>query len=455
METPPVITPPVMEPAPSPEEAAKRGGGLRWLWRAACFPVKFLFGLVFCQGLLMSLLVLGWAYRLAQRTAIKHWWKRSDHRSGGGTFEEFLGSDESIAGHRDWPNWFVEQRFISLFRTPEDGNWGGRIWDIFRGFTAGLRRNLVIGIQGAFNLALLTLPAGLLWWFGWDYGWNISFYKGYEQALIGTGVFAVGGLLFIGTMFYLPLAQARQAVTGDWRSFWNIDLVIRILRSQWIWVLLLSGLLALLCVPVLILKTAPQFLSESANIETIEQAIEYVTGYAYSAAAFVLPAFVLLRVLAAKIYAHGILRAVQERHVDLAELAPTEREILQRLNLHEGKPPVLEHWYWKIARWMGSRVGQFFAASVLFWVWVAVIVAVVLSEFLAYHETGRGWWNQQLIQLPWFDYMPTHIAANPEHGQPTIAAQVGRTLFLATGWMTLRYGYQFVTDLIAKRKLPE
>ena len=47
------------------------------LRRTLIFPIKFLWGMVFCQGLLGSILVVGWTYRLAQRTALKFWFSRS------------------------------------------------------------------------------------------------------------------------------------------------------------------------------------------------------------------------------------------------------------------------------------------------------------------------------------------------------------------------------------------
>ena len=444
MDLPTVITQPTTEPTPAPKPGLSAG---RWCWRVFLFPVKLLIGATFCQGMFASVMVLGWTHRISQRIAFKHWWKRSQHREQGGTFREFLNEEDATAGHSFWPNWFVEQDFLSLFQSRPAGEGGQQAWDIFRGITASLRRNLVLGIQGAFNVFLLTLPAGLMWWVGWDYGWNLSFFKGYEQFSVGVSIFAIGSLLFVGVMFYLPLAQARQSVTGDWRAFWNVDLVIRILRSQWIWVLMLSGFLALLCLPVLGLQLTLPNLSESQNIETVEQAKQFVTNYSYYCALFVLPAFVITRVLAAKIYAHGLLRGVQEGKIELTELAPPEHAVLERLNLHRSKPPVLQHWFWKIAGWLGSRIGQFFSAAILFWVWLALVAAIVFTQFLSYHEAGRGWWNQQLIQLPWFQYMPTHI-------QP-VGEEVSSALFLALLVMTLRYLYQFIHETIRRRQLPD
>src|SRR5882672_2286121 len=74
-------------------------------YRALLFPVKFLWGMVFCQSLLGSILVVGWTYRLAQRRVLKYWWKRSG-RQRGETFAEFLATGEETKVHRHWPNWF-------------------------------------------------------------------------------------------------------------------------------------------------------------------------------------------------------------------------------------------------------------------------------------------------------------------------------------------------------------
>ena len=47
------------------------------LQRALVFPIKFLLGMLFCQGLIGSIFVVGWTYRLAQRTALRYWFSRS------------------------------------------------------------------------------------------------------------------------------------------------------------------------------------------------------------------------------------------------------------------------------------------------------------------------------------------------------------------------------------------
>jgi len=162
---------------------------------------------------------------------------------------------------------------------------------------------------------------------------------------------------------------------------------------------------------------------------------------------FVLPSYVTIRILSAKIYAHGLLYAVQNNNLELDELAPSERAVLERLDLHKSKPPVLKHWFWKIASWMGSRIGQFISAAILFWIWLGLVSAIVVTEFLIYHEAGRGWWNQQLIQLPWFNYMPTYI-------QP-IGGEVAGAIFLSILVLAGRYVINFIKETIRHRQLPD
>ena len=40
-------------------------------------PIKFFWGMLFCQSVLGALAVLGWTCRLMQRAALKQWWRSS------------------------------------------------------------------------------------------------------------------------------------------------------------------------------------------------------------------------------------------------------------------------------------------------------------------------------------------------------------------------------------------
>jgi hypothetical protein len=195
------------------------------------FPVKFLWGMAFCQGLLGSLLVAGWACRLAQRSALKYWWSRSGRTLEEASFLDFLAANERTRPHRHWPNWFFEQNLRQTLRRMPGSSLGSYLLALLSAPVNSLWRNFWLGLQVVANTWLLTLPACLFWWFGWYDGWNNSFNKGYEQAAVGPLVSVFGILLFIVAMFYVPLAQARQAVTGQWRAFFQFRLVWRIVRS--------------------------------------------------------------------------------------------------------------------------------------------------------------------------------------------------------------------------------
>ena len=73
-----------------------------------------LVAVVLCQAFLGSILVVGWTYRLMQRTALKTWWKKSQLRRDGGAFGEFLTESQSFGQLRHWPNWILGQHSACL-----------------------------------------------------------------------------------------------------------------------------------------------------------------------------------------------------------------------------------------------------------------------------------------------------------------------------------------------------
>src|SRR5438270_136246 len=87
------------------------------LYRALVFPMKFFWGMLFCQGLLGSILVVGWTYRLAQRAVLKYWWSLSSRKDG--SFADFVAANSRTGGHTHWPNWFCEQNFREAIRRQE------------------------------------------------------------------------------------------------------------------------------------------------------------------------------------------------------------------------------------------------------------------------------------------------------------------------------------------------
>ncbi len=414
-------------------------------WRAFMWCVKYWIGMIFCQSPTGAMLLIGWTYRLAQRFAIHHWWKRSSHQRNGGCFTSFLAESEATAGHIHWPNWFLSQNFKSRRSRDEGTSQGKHAWFFFKSLTGSLRQNFWTGLTGIFNTSVFILPAGLLMWFGWYDGWQNSFNKGYEEFFVGVSISWIGIFLFIAAMFLIPMAQARQAASGDWRAFYNFRVVWTIVRGQWFWCLALAlGYLALAS-PIQVMKSAPMYLvghPGQSELLTPEAAKKYLESYFFWWSIYALPAYVILRIVAAKIYAHGLLRALTDSHLVEKDLSPFEQETLSRLNLLHAAPPVERHVGWRLVLWMGTRVGRVTSGIALFFIWFGLITQIYLTEFLKHHVSGIGFFNQPLIQLPWIHYMPIHI----EHP----LTMLGGLLLLILAAIVARKFWHFATLMFTK-----
>jgi hypothetical protein len=112
-----IATTPVISEVPSiiavPSRAPAR------LYRALAFPLKFVWGLIFCQSFLGSILIVGWTYRLAQGAALKFWWSRRANSERSITLDQFLSASERTKPHQHWPNWFLQQNFCEMMGRPE------------------------------------------------------------------------------------------------------------------------------------------------------------------------------------------------------------------------------------------------------------------------------------------------------------------------------------------------
>ena len=407
---PPVIGGVASQPGAGAEKGSQVG---RWFWGA----VKYLVGVLGTQGLTGAVVVIGWSYRVAQRAAWKVWWGRAG--AGHGSFTEFLAARAETRGQVRWPNWLVDQEAREIWRGESGGAVGGRVRRAWRVAFGSLGVNFRLGMQGILNVWLFTLPGCVLLWFAWYDGWNNSFNKGYEQFEVGPllGVMGIG--LFIAAMLYVPLAQARQAVTGEWRAFYDFGLIARLALRGWLGCLVLAGFYAAVSVPVGMLKTLPIFFPQMNPAQAAEVAAlapelakgkvaEILGNYFFLAGLVVFPAYVLLRVLGARLYARGILRGLRDGWVSPGELAGNERAVLERLELvrvgeRRAWPKLVE----VIARtgsW-GARVG---ALGALGFVWFLFVAQIFVTEFLSFHPQV-GWLNQPLVQVPWFKYLPETV----------------------------------------------
>jgi hypothetical protein len=406
LDLPPVIQ---AEEAPIYTPAVRRSL-LAKVWRVVVFFCKYVVGVAFCQSIAGAIMIVGWSYRLAQRSALRYWWSRSEHRQRGTRLADHLAQHDPAHEHVHWPNWFAHQNFREAIRRKEGTTTAAYLWQLVKAPLHSLGVNLKLGVQGIFNTWVLTMPACILWLFAWYDGWNNSFNKGYEQAPVGPLTGILGIVLFIGAMLYVPLAQARQAVSGDWRSFYHFSFVWGLVRRHWLACLLLAGISSAFFFPVMIMKTAPMFfgMKEPFASMTDAQALKVLNSYFFWCAFLVLPLYIYLRVLAARIYARGVLHGIQTGEIKLADLAPRESVELQRLNLIQVNPPRSRHVLLRVAGSTTSlalfSAGIFATALILF----TFAFQNFVSAFFKYDQ-ALGWLNQPLVQLPWFRYIPPRI----------------------------------------------
>ncbi len=399
--------------APTPRKSFAFG---YQLYRAALAVWKFLFGVLLTQTLLGSILVVGWTWRAAQRAVQKRWWKLSG--ATGACFCDFVQCSSFHRSLGGWPNWILEHNraWLSAHRTPGSA----KLARIGKSLVHSLWLNLKIGVQAIFNTWVLTMPGCVMMLFSWYAGWHNSFNKGYEQAIVGP-VTGFGGIaLFIAAMYYVPMAQIRQASTGDWRAFYQFKLVWQLIRKKWLACFALALLYTAFSVPVTILKTVPEFfiqMNPSLADRSPAELLKFAKTYYFYSAFILFAAFVILRIAAARIYAASLLANLQSGALTEESLAENEWETLHRLDLLTVPPQPERHVLVRTAAWLGTRMGRIVTGFALFLVWFSFVGQVYISEFFMKSPNGRGWLNQPLVQLPWFNYIPNSL--KQAEGEPT------------------------------------
>ncbi len=381
---------------------------LGWCWR-------ILVGGLLCFSLFGGIVVTGWIYRWMQGLVLRGWWKKSRRREEG-SFEDFcasLGHDAPVAR----PRWFMQERMTSALSRPDVF---GRHPGTFRKALRFLRLpwhslwlNFKIGLQGLFCTFLLTglgTLIVLIMLFSWEFGWLNSFNKGYEQAFIGPLTGLLGVFIFIATMFYVPMAQVHQAVTGDYRAFFDIRFVWRLIRARLSAYVLLAGVIVLVSLPLEILKTAPVafdgFIDSWTNASDAEFH-QMLQRYFLIGSLVLFVSILVWRWLAARIYQSAVLKVLERGWVTRAELHPTLAQWLDRLGVFP--VPTLETAGITYVVKSGSRmVYRRLLFVLLFFIWFGFVAKVYVGEFLNYHP-GQGLLNHPVIQLPYFNYVPSDL----------------------------------------------
>lgn len=374
---------------------------------------SWLLGAAACMTLLGSILAVGWTYRLMRRSVLREWdrlaqqsrererrVRQIDAQVGptplpmpSGPGANAPGSDEPALATIPFPAWFIRER------APRTAT------NVF----APLWHNARIGVQALFNTYVLTAPACVAWLFAWRFGWDNSFHKVYEQYAIGISTWMLGNALFILAMLYVPLAQARQAATGDWRAFYGFRVVWALLRRRPIRWMGLAIAYALLGLPVFGASIAPHYITHSERIDAMTDSQLVVWLYEYYAwvAVVLFPAFAFLRLRAARLYAKALPLAVRRGEVRIEQLHYCERETLDRLGLLRVDERARRHPIIRVVGWTSSRFGRFITGTGAVLLWTVFAFFISLSAFISY--TPRRWVNHPLIHFPSMTTIPYHL----------------------------------------------
>jgi hypothetical protein len=358
--------------------------------------------------------VFGWLTRHMQAVAIQWWWWQSRSRKHK-SFAEYCDSLEPDAP-RARASWFVRERPLAAINSPLPDNrepdFLVKAWRALGVPVHSMWQNLTLGFKGILGTFMLVGWGGLLMTFSWLFGWHNSFNKGYEIAFLGPLTGFSGLLLFIAAMYYVPMAQAHFAMTGEIRAFLDFRFVWKLVRARLFAYTALIAMTGLAFVPLEILIIWPKYI-EQMNPGFYDLSVEeygkYLNQYFMFASVYLFVALFVLRHLAARIYASAVLAVLRRGDVLRSELHPKIGGWLDRLDV-DVMPVlpggVLEEVLKKGGGWLSRRL----LFTFIFVVWFLVISLVYVREFLHYHPY-LGFSNQALIQIPCIT--PVHTVEPP------------------------------------------
>lgn len=396
---------------------AQRAGVLRSAMGVAAGAVRFVWlwmvGAFACQFLLTSVLAVGWTYRLMRRAAVRRWANAKDGGSGSRAFETLLRQRPELETLRKAPNWALRQNPLTAWRRIRAN---GAPWRVQASTAAGLPvhslwLNAKTGFQGLFNTWVMTLPACAIWLFAWHAGWNNSFHKLYEQSHVGILTGLSGVALFIAAMVYVPMAQARQAVSGEWRAFYHFKTVWTLVRSRWMACAALAGLYALVSFPLTVGKVAPAFLPQgnpAFGAMTDADLLAFLEKYYFWLGFAGFAGFVIVRLAAARIYAGALSHAVREGRLGAEDLSPFERDVFEALGKDRAVERPGRSILARASIWLGRRATAVVSLTMIVVFWFVFVAQIFIGEFFHYHPV-RAWLNQPLAQAPWFRSIPAHL----------------------------------------------
>jgi hypothetical protein len=415
------------DPLDRPAQPSRQSGALTFLLSGTWYLICFFFGWLWrvtMMGLLganfgTSILIVGFLNRWTQGRVLYGLWKASGRRDEG-SFTEFcakLGPDAPVLRPRLFiREWFRKDHVQQeLTQRTLDNEVPGPLVQACRALLVPFRSlwlNAKLGFLGVFCTFVLTAWGCLLMQLGWEFGWLNSFNKGYEQAGIGAALSVTGIALFIAAMGYVPMAQIHFAVTGDYRSFFDFRFVSQLIRARYLSYVLLAVGVVLFSVVIQVLRVAPAFFgnAEAWSSPALSDAaiLHALQGYYFWCNVTLFLGLLATHGFAAWIYRSALVKVLRRGRVTPEQLHPLLRQWFDALGGLPAAEPEREGAWLHAARGLRWLVRVACGVALYGAIWLAFVVFLYISEFFNYHPY-IGFLNQQQIQLPAFDYLPSSL----------------------------------------------
>ena len=357
-----------------PALARTAGRALSAAWKIAA-------GLALTLHPLGAILVAGWTARLMQRTAFKAWWNGTPRPFRKlMTFREAAQHTPGWTPLAGWPRWVLGPPGMA------QGSFGNRVWHGVRGLWENARRGAVFLACSASVLLLPCALFALAWRHG---GWTEKADLLPRAAEYGLHFALAAGAPFVIAMFYLPMAQARLAVTDEWRLFFGFRFIRRVIRRRW------------LACTLLAVSYAAAGLVPMAFAVAARQQPEAFQSLPWPATLPVMfPLYVGLHVAAARIYASAVRHMLSTGEARAEDLSPAERLAFPP----EITSPLADMQGWsRRAAWMSWTLSLPFrivCGLAVTAAWLLAAMEAFVSQ--AHHpESWPAWFAIPLAHFPW------------------------------------------------------
>jgi len=399
------MTTPLLESRPAsgvrPTPSKPTGGLLSWPGWALGWLWAFAVGAVFCTQLALSFLVLGWLGRWVRGRVLRGLYLASPRRDVVPLADACADLGERVPGR---PHWFLRD---GSSEKPTARTFLGRLlWPVW---SVGV--NLQMGLKLFVGTWLVLGWACLLLFFGWEYGWEISFGKVYERSFVGASTTFLALTLCAVLLPYALLAQVHMAVTGELKSVLDHRLIRRMIRVSLVPLIALAVLLLGFGTIFEGLKSVGRLaMGNHLGSEPTAAEIRALDGllrtYFFWSCVGLMAALLVVKGVAARIYRGALVQLLRRGEVRPDELPLALRRWVVGLRLDAPATPVAPSRLWSAARFVGRgglRVALFLALFLF-------LFRGHVGVFLTYDPgPASSFLNQPLVQAPWFGFTPGNL----------------------------------------------